>query len=221
MTEYEWRSCDNPATLLDAMSASANPRKLRLFALACYRHNSDMFAIDNRFDETAGIADRMADGVVAEEHRHSAEDAAIAAFDEHEFDELDDYLNVPARLVRRDFDLRDAGYVAETLAGHGGRESDLSFDGLEAELVFDHLCFARDILGHPSRPSAIEPAWVTPTVVGLAEGIYAERAFDRLPILADALQDAGCEHVDILSHCRGPGPHVRGCWVVDLLLGKG
>jgi hypothetical protein len=74
--------------------------------------------------------------------------------------------------------------------------------------------------GDVRRPVAVDPAWLTSTVVSLAEGIYAERAFDRLPILADALQDAGCEVADMLEHCRGPGPHVRGCWVVDLLLGK-
>ncbi len=54
----------------------------------------------------------------------------------------------------------------------------------------------------------------------LAGGIYDEGAFDRLPILADALLDAGCEDKQLLGHCRGPGPHVRGCWVVDLVLGK-
>ncbi|OWK45372.1 hypothetical protein FRUB_01703 [Fimbriiglobus ruber] len=61
---------------------------------------------------------------------------------------------------------------------------------------------------------------MTSNVVALACGIYQERAFDRMPILADALQDAGCDSDDILAHCRGDGPHVRGCWVVDLLLGK-
>jgi hypothetical protein len=54
----------------------------------------------------------------------------------------------------------------------------------------------------------------------LAQAIYDDRAFDRLPILADALEEAGCDTADILAHCRGPGPHVRGCWVVDLILGK-
>jgi hypothetical protein len=54
----------------------------------------------------------------------------------------------------------------------------------------------------------------------LAPGIEEEQAFDRLPVLADALEEAGCTDADILSHLRGPGPHVRGCWVVDLLLGK-
>ena len=54
----------------------------------------------------------------------------------------------------------------------------------------------------------------------LAGAIYDERAFDRLPVLGDALEDAGCADAAILAHCRGPGEHVRGCWVVDLLLGK-
>jgi hypothetical protein len=55
----------------------------------------------------------------------------------------------------------------------------------------------------------------------LAEGIYADRAWDRLPVLADALEDAGCGDPAVLGHLRGPGPHARGCWVVDLVLGKG
>jgi hypothetical protein len=66
----------------------------------------------------------------------------------------------------------------------------------------------------------LDPSWRTSTVVALAEGIYADRAFDRLPILADALQDAGCGNEDMLAHCRSDGPHARGCWVVDLILGK-
>jgi hypothetical protein len=78
----------------------------------------------------------------------------------------------------------------------------------------------RDIFGNPFRPVALDPSWLTSTAVALATGIYAERAFDRMPILADALQDAGCYHPDVLSHCRGGGPHARGCWVVDLILGK-
>jgi hypothetical protein len=78
----------------------------------------------------------------------------------------------------------------------------------------------REIFGNPFRPATLHPSWLTHTVRMLAEGIYADRAFDRLPILADALQDAGCENWDILNHCRGEGPHVRGCWVVDQVLKK-
>jgi hypothetical protein len=62
--------------------------------------------------------------------------------------------------------------------------------------------------------------WNSSTVVSLAQSIYTDRTFDRLPILADALEDAGCTNQDILNHCRQPGEHVRGCWVVDLLTGR-
>src|SRR5262249_42286549 len=82
----------------------------------------------------------------------------------------------------------------------------------------------RDFVGNPFRPSPpLSPAvliWNDGTVVKLAQAIYDERAFDRLPILADALEEAGCQDQDILGHCRSGGEHVRGCWIVDLLLGK-
>jgi hypothetical protein len=82
----------------------------------------------------------------------------------------------------------------------------------------------RDVLGNPFRrppplPAAIQ-AWNYGTVVKLAKAVYDGRAFDRMPILADALEEAGCDNADIRAHCRGPGPHVRGCWVVDLLLAR-
>jgi hypothetical protein len=78
----------------------------------------------------------------------------------------------------------------------------------------------RCVFGNPFRPVAADPSWLTPTVVALAYAIYADRAFDRMPVLADALEEAGCDHHDVLAHCRGDGPHVRGCWVVDLVIGK-
>ena len=70
------------------------------------------------------------------------------------------------------------------------------------------------------RRSACDPSWRTDTAVSLARQMYEAREFGLMPILADALQDAGCEGPDILAYCRGTGPHVRGCWVVDLVLGK-
>jgi hypothetical protein len=78
----------------------------------------------------------------------------------------------------------------------------------------------RDIFGNLFRPVTLDPTWPTPTVVGLAQTIYDNRAFDRLPELADALEGAGCTNADVLDHCREQGEHVRGCWVVDLILGK-
>jgi hypothetical protein len=78
----------------------------------------------------------------------------------------------------------------------------------------------REVVGNPFRPVAFDPAWRTSTAVALAQQMYDSRDFGIMPILGDALQDAGCDIADILDHCRGPGPHVRGCWVVDLVLGK-
>ena len=78
----------------------------------------------------------------------------------------------------------------------------------------------RDIFGNPFRPVAFDPSWRTSTAVALARQMYESRSFDRMPILADALEEAGCDEPSVLTHCRGDGPHVRGCWVVDLVLGK-
>jgi hypothetical protein len=78
----------------------------------------------------------------------------------------------------------------------------------------------RDIFGNPFRPVALDASWLTSDVVALARQMYESRDFTAMPILADALQDAGCEDEAVLSHCRSDGPHVRGCWVIDLLTGR-
>lgn len=84
----------------------------------------------------------------------------------------------------------------------------------------DALCdLVRDVFGNPFRPVAFDPAWRSDTAVALAKGMYESRDFAAMPILADALQDAGCENAAVLDHCRDAN-HVRGCWVVDLVLGK-
>ena len=78
-----------------------------------------------------------------------------------------------------------------------------------------------DTLGNPFRPVAVAPEWRTDTAVTLARGVYQSRDFGAMPILADALPDAGCDNANILNHCRDVNQvHVRGCWVVDLVLGK-
>ena len=78
-----------------------------------------------------------------------------------------------------------------------------------------------DLFGNPFRRVPFDPLWRSSTAVALAAGVYADRAFDRLPILADALEDAGCDAAELLAHLRGDGPHVRGCWALDLVLRKG
>ena len=84
----------------------------------------------------------------------------------------------------------------------------------------EKLKLLRDIFGDPFRPVAFDPAWRTDAAVGVAAQMYARRDFGAMPILADALEDAGCDDAEVLGHCRAPGVHVRGCWVVDLVLGK-
>jgi hypothetical protein len=78
----------------------------------------------------------------------------------------------------------------------------------------------RDLVGNPFRPVILDPLWLSSAVRNLARGIYEERAFDQLLILADALEEAGCPNEDLLSHCRQPGEHIRGCWALDVVLGK-
>jgi hypothetical protein len=79
---------------------------------------------------------------------------------------------------------------------------------------------ARDIFGNPFRPFELDPLWQTTVVLTLARSIYETRDFLRLPNLAAALAEAGCDNQEIINHCREPRPHVLGCWVLDSLLGK-
>jgi hypothetical protein len=78
----------------------------------------------------------------------------------------------------------------------------------------------RDVYGNPYRHVPFSPAWRTDTVVAFARRIYESREFGAMPIFADALEDAGCDSAEVLSHCRSGGPHARGCWVLDRVLGK-
>jgi hypothetical protein len=93
------------------------------------------------------------------------------------------------------------------------------------ELGLRRTCdLLREVVNNPCRPASLDASRLASTsapVLILAQGIYADRAFDRLPLLADALEDAGCTDPDLLRHLRSPGPHVRGCWAVDALLGRG
>jgi hypothetical protein len=114
-----------------------------------------------------------------------------------------------------------AWHAAEAAACHGGQKAKTGEAKAQAALL-------RDIPGNPFRSVPLSPAWQTPQVVALAQAAYEQRGLPagtldvaRLAVLADALEEAGCDQADLLDHLRGPGPHVRGCWAVDLLLGKG
>jgi hypothetical protein len=108
----------------------------------------------------------------------------------------------------------DTAYFAITFAW-GAVDSEEAEDRVQAGLM-------KDVFGNPFRPVKFDPEWRTSAAVQLAAGMYEARDFALMPILADALEDAGCDSNDILAHCRDPhAAHVRGCWVVDLVLGKG
>jgi hypothetical protein len=115
----------------------------------------------------------------------------------------------------------------QAAAGDAARSSGLpepeARDAKDKEMT-GQARLVRDLFGNPFHPAPlVETAWLVwndGAVRKMAQSIYDERRFGDLPILADALEDAGCTDADILSHCRQPGEHVRGCWVIDLLLGK-
>ena len=121
----------------------------------------------------------------------------------------------------RDVAEADAALVGETIGRqvlllvrqHGGPEREAEERAYQAALV-------REIFGDPFPPPAFDPTWRTLDVTTLAAGIGEGREFDRMPILADALEEAGCSDAALLGHCRGPGPHAPGCWVLDRVLGK-
>ncbi|VTR94944.1 Uncharacterized protein (Fragment) OS=uncultured bacterium PE=4 SV=1 [Gemmata massiliana] len=97
--------------------------------------------------------------------------------------------------------------------------TDIDFDG-PPERYENWRPLIYDVFGNPFRPVAFSRVWRTETAVALARRMYESRDFGAMPILADALEDAGCDRTDVLDHCRGGGPHARGCWVIDLLLNK-
>jgi hypothetical protein len=101
----------------------------------------------------------------------------------------------------------------ETARGYG-------WPGARASLRLDGVDDAGGLsAGVPQPDVSDNPAWLTPTVVGIARGVFRDQAFDRLPILADALEDAGCADERLLGRCRGNDPRIHGWWVIGLLLG--
>jgi hypothetical protein len=122
-------------------------------------------------------------------------------------------------------DAADAAHIAaKTVAWAVAMDRNPNADALDEEAEATECAaqcrLVRHIFGNPFRPVAVDPSWLTPAVTKLARAVYDDRAFDRVPELADTLERAGCTNTDILAHCRQPGEHVRGCWAVDLILRK-
>ena len=112
------------------------------------------------------------------------------------------------------------GILIDEVDGSATEASEEAAENTLASAEREQVALLRDIFGNPFRPVTLNPVYQTPTAQSLAQSIYDQRTFSQLPILADALEEAGCTDAAILNHCRQPGEHVRGCWVVDLVLGK-
>ncbi|GIW82878.1 MAG: hypothetical protein KatS3mg105_4685 [Gemmatales bacterium] len=200
MTEQEWLACNDPRRMMDFVRGKSSDRKLRLFVCGYLRtflprHNDELS------QEALEMSERFADGLAAAEDLEACRSKARAtARTGNKAAQLAvdaAFLNLPRAIEQ----------VFGDLTTHADKRNKVQLlHDLWGPVLFRRL--------------PIEPSWLTPRVVELARSIYADRSFDRLPALADALEEAGCHDADILGHCRGPGLHVRGCWVLDLILGK-
>jgi hypothetical protein len=227
-TEQAWLSSTTPNSLLLTLKGKRLPRQRRLFAVACCRRwLHEMLDPESR--NAVEVAERYVDGLANREeletaYRLAQEIAARRIEPCHTATESDE-----SRL-RSEWRL---AYIAQIACAPSGmddvvsellkRAARLGSEHQERErIVLSTLI--RDIFGNPFRPRPpVDSSWLSwndGLIPKLAQAIYDDRIFDRLPILADALEEASCADADILNHCRQPGEHVRGCWVVDLLLGK-
>jgi hypothetical protein len=228
MTEPEWLVCEDPNKMLHFLRGKGSDRKFRLFTVACCRRISYLLT-DARSREAVQIGERYADGLVCERER-----LAIAEAAKHV--DVDGTNNAA-----------DAAYLAAEInspRNHPDAEWGIASDTMSSAAYADpkfvearttdyglryypppsiqkaHCQLLRDIFGNPFRTVALKRPWRTSEVMTLAGTMYDQRTFDCIAELAHALEMAGCTNTDILDHCRTPNEHVRGCWVVDLILGK-
>jgi hypothetical protein len=222
MTEAEWLTGHDPDTLLNFVGGGASNRRLRLFACACCRRLWGLFLADE-CRQAVEVAERFADGRAGEEQLRQAHRLAAGAHDAFRWRaHAAPFAATQHPLCRAEGAGGPAGCA---WLGAAVRNASLRPDGSEAGGEGQAQAgLLRCVLGNPFRPlPPVNPGWLAwegATVAKLAASIYDERAFDRLPILADALEEAGCADGQFLAHLRGPGPHARGCWALDLLLGQ-
>jgi hypothetical protein len=220
MTEAEWLASDQIHHMVRFLCNQPGVRKnqpwrrkMRLWGCACCRLQWDRLT-DERSRKAVEMAERLADGQATRAEADEAERQAMAALQtvlEHSGGIVPIYAN-PAHGAVLVLERRWNFYASAGTTAYRG-----SYVG-PAEPPYPDLL--RDIFGNPFRSVNFHAAWRTAAVVALAQTIYDERDFLGMPILGDALEEAGCEDTRILGHCRIPGPHALGCWVVDLILGR-
>jgi hypothetical protein len=217
MTEADWLAGADPhrAMVWVRESGKVSDRRLRLFATAYCRRYRNVFD-DPRSRKAVEIAELYADGLATEIQRKEAHrNARKVASDRMQ---EGDWSWEPWIVASVASDHIGSWYAIVGAADFSATQTASSEPSGPGGISPTHLIWC--IFVNPFRPVAFDPRWRTADVVGLARGIYEDRAFDRLPLLADALMDAGCAEEQLLAHCRSDGPHVRGCWAVDLVLGK-
>jgi hypothetical protein len=232
VTEDEWRTGNDPLPLIEFLWGRSSDRKLRLFAVCCCRLIWKHIR-KRRSRAAVDASERYAEELIDAEELAARHDAAYAAFQEAPDDTPEELLTA----IASDVALQDAVEAARTATGVSSLIAHFAAYGENDELPYSderqstyevrkatensaQCCLLRDIFGNPFRPVSFSPEWRTDTAVSLARQMYESRDFSAMPILADALQDAGCDSAEVLNHCRNEGAHVRGCWVVDRVLGK-
>ena len=241
MTEADWMACADPDAMLDFLGMKRG-RKSRLFAAACCRrvwHLMSPAVCQPAIETIERYADGLANDnelIAARKRSQRYGDRAYRKGNQSIEGDLafrDSYRGqlVARAAGRKPDDLSMVLYFATMCVGSERLGYRPDYDTkthedwlkVQSEDEAEQAGLFRDIFGNPFRPVTIDPAWLRwndATVPRLAQQMYDSRDFASMPILADALEEAGCTNADILEHCRGPGPHVRGCWVVDLVLGK-
>ncbi len=209
MTEEEWEDRNlSPQILYEQLRGRRRlTRKRRLLMCACCRSLHAPIRSKKKVEKWLDTAEKFADGFASDSDRFILKNAIRSMRQLRPGD--GPFLFLLGLATVKDASHRNLSIAIPFTARIFGDNSVLSTNLL------------RDIFGNPFRPVAFDPNWRTATAVGLAQTMYDARHFNAMPILADALQDAGCEDDAILGHCRDAnGIHVRGCWVVDLVLGK-
>jgi hypothetical protein len=192
----------------------ASTRQIRLFRLACCELLRGIIPIEH-YVEWIALLERVAEG------RGTFHDAAAVSEVMHELGNTWAYpQGSAAGAFHWALDPDDAIATTVMIQFVSAARGRLGPYDLPIHNWSDQPRLLRDIFGNPFRPVQFDSRWRTSNVVDLTRTINEERTFERLPILADALMDAGCADEQILKHCRSKGPHLRGCWAVDLILGK-
>jgi hypothetical protein len=231
MTEPEWLACTNSSRMLEFLRTKLSARKLRLFVCACCRQSWHLLE-DKRSRQAVVIGERFADRVASQTNLGTALANAKAAARAVQFRLLETARRPGLSQEDEAFQLALSAEEAAR-AAQKAVEADSWWSALQAAGTLatsqrtGSYSFVRDIFGNPFLAVSLDSVWLTPTIQTLAQAAYEERALPsgeldptRLAVLADALEEAGCADRAILDHLRGPGLHIRGCFAVDLLLGK-